>query len=485
MKKLVMNLQRIGIVALSIVTLLLAACGGGDNVAGGGIGGSGVISSGQVTATGSIFVNGVEYRVQDAVFTREDETPIILDEAQAQIVPGMVVVVEGNLDPGAAGGQAVTVRYEDLVEGEIDGLLASSAVVKVVEILGQEVVVENGLTRFAAGLGFAAIEVTAGMIEVSGYRRDDGRIQATYLESRGAAGRLEVKGLVTVLDATRFSIEGLVVNYDGIPVLADGDLVEVKGATYVAATRTLTAATVEKQSRGLASSDKPVAEVEGYVSLLGTSPVPAGEAFLVDGQPVVYDATTVFVGGVATDMLAGSKVEAEGPLAAGLLSARRIEFKEGLRLEAEVLAVAGSSVTLAYPDGQSVQVMVDSTTTEGASALPGIQVGDYVRVRGEQLGSAVLATRLRNDGPGADDKFILQGPVDSFDATPGSDQLTLLGVTVLTSGFNDSQFVEAEISIGRDAFYTALAASPNMLVRMRGDGLLMALPSWSEAELER
>ncbi len=490
--KSILTMRVLAIGTLLTGLALMAGCGGGGgaSVADGGIGGSGVIASGSVTATGSIFVNGVEYRVQDARFEREDEAPEFLNEIQDRVAVGMVVEVEGMLDATGSGGQALTIRYEDLVEGEIDGMTSSAPEIKVLEILAQQVLVEDGLTRFGPGLNFTTIESETGFIEVSGYRRNDGSIQATYLEDRTPTGRREIQGTVTVVDATTFTIAGLTVNYSGTPILTSGDLVEVKGTNYAAATHTLTAASVEFKTAGLSRDDSPKAEVEGFVTVLGADPVPAGATFLVDGQPVRYGVTTVFVGGTAADLSAGTKVEVEGPLTGGTVQALRVEFRENLRLEAEVQSKGTDSLTLAYPAGASVLVVVDPAVTEGA-ALGGINVGDYVRIRGQQLaalgGDVVVATRLRNDGAGADDKFILQGPVASFVATPGSDGLTILGVSIDTSGFNDTQFKEQETQIGRTAFYTALGSDSNLLVRARGDGLQSAppAPAWSEVELER
>jgi len=486
--KRILTMRVLGVVLLAFGLPMMAGCGGGGgaSVADGGIGGSGVVASGSVTATGSIFVNGVEYRVQDAVFEREDEPPEVLNEIQDRVVEGMVVEVEGTLDAGGRTGQALSVRYEDLVEGTIDGMTTTAPEIKVLEILAQQVVVEDGLTRFGAGLAFATIENATGFIEVSGYRRTDGRIQALYLEDRTPVGRLEVQGTVSVIDATSFTLAGLTVDYSGTPALTSGDLVEVKGSSYAIGTATLTASTVELKTAGLSVDDKPKAEVEGFVTVLGADPVPAGATFLVDGQPVTYGATTLFVGGTAADLSSGAKIEAEGPLSGGVVAAQRIEFRENLRLEAEVQAKGTDSLTLAYPAGASVLVVIDAAVTEGADALTTTSPGDYVRIRAQLLNSAggvVVATRLRNDGPGADDKFILQGPVESFVV----DTLTILGVSIDTSGFGDAQFKENEQPIGRTAFYATLGSDNNLLVKARGRGLLEipADPRWDEVEIER
>jgi len=482
------HFKSITAVALGVGYLLLAACGGsgGGLVADGGIGGSGIVSSGSVTQLGSIFVNGIEFRVQGSSFQREGEAPEILDEIQSQIAPGMVVEVEGTLDVNGTSGAATSVRYADIVEGQIDSLVFQGPGVKLLSILGQEVVVEDGLTRFASGLDFATIEASAGFLEVSGYRRADGLVQATYLETR-VPGRLEVKGRVEVVNATTFSLAGLTVNYSGTPSLANGSLVEVKGTSYDVATQILLASSVESIPAGLGMVSAGRAEVEGFVSLLSGTSVSAGEVFLVDGQPVSFSAQTLFIGGVASDLDGAVKVEAEGRLSGGVLAASRIQFKENLRFETTVLNVDGNGLTLGYPDGATIDAQVEDRVTEGAEQLAGLSVGSYVRVRGIQLaaggGGIVLATELRVETP--DDRFTLQGPVAQFSATAGADQLTILGVTIDTSGFADSQFKDSAAVIGRSAFYAALAVDSNLLVKFRGDGLQSSHPVWNQVEIER
>ena len=281
------NLTSSAIITLAL--FILSACGGGGgSVAAGGIGGTGVIASGSVTAKGSITVNGVNYEVTGASFEREDEAPVILaDESETETRLGMVLEVEGEL---GSPNKAFTIRYEDIVEGQIDSpLISETTEVKVLNILGQEVIVENGLTHFDGTLSFATIESATGFIEVNGFRRADGRIQATYLENRTGAipeGRHEIKGPVTVIAPDTFSIQGLTVTYSGDPVLADGDLVEVKGSTYT--NPVLTAVSVEIRKPGLTVSNKDAAEIEGFVE--GIDPINANDTFFINGQAVIYDA---------------------------------------------------------------------------------------------------------------------------------------------------------------------------------------------------
>jgi len=79
----------------------LAGCGGGGggtNVA--GIGGTGKTISGTITGFGSIFVNGVEYDVDNASFNINNDNSPGLGQADLRI--GMVVILTGS-DDGTVG----------------------------------------------------------------------------------------------------------------------------------------------------------------------------------------------------------------------------------------------------------------------------------------------------------------------------------------------------------------------------------------------
>ncbi len=80
---------------LSLMTVFIAgltACGGGTQVAGGGIGGTG-ISQGSITAFGSVWVNGVEFDTSNASILRNGSSV-----TQSDLAIGMVVTVDGSVN---------------------------------------------------------------------------------------------------------------------------------------------------------------------------------------------------------------------------------------------------------------------------------------------------------------------------------------------------------------------------------------------------
>jgi len=470
-----------------LVPLLLLSCGGGGGtLADGGIGGTGITASGSITATGSIFVNGIEYSIAGAELFREGETSVTLATEQAAGVEvGMVVEVDGLRDNGASTGQARTIRYRDILEGPIDGVTPLGANIKLLAMLGQSVVVEDGFTQMNS-ISFAGLDTFTGRLEVSGLRLPDGRIQASYLENKPLGG-YEIEGVITLVeDANRFWIGALQVTHDGPANPAVGDLVEVKGRAYAAATNDLSAMNVELAQRGLSLQNKTEAEVEGFVS--GTGAIKAGDTFLVNGQSVRFSVSTLFEQGSAADLVHGTKVEVEGNLSNGVITAAKISFKETIRLEGDISSIdpATDSLTIDGLDGPpGIRVVVGEGLTEfnGTTGLGGsssLLVGDHVRLRGSltaQTGT-VEAARLDLRSPSVDVE--LRGPVEDSPIVSG--QITILGINVDTtsiSQFSIEQDDGSLLTTDQATFFNLLQTGE--VVRLKGT-LSGSSVSWSNAE---
>ena len=481
------RLVQLGVWASAAAFLLsqLTSCGsGGSNLADGGIGGTGVIAAGAVTAKGSIFVNGIEYSVEGAAFERDGVSQTLAEDEQSTRI-GMVLEVEGTLAADGQTGRATNLRFKDLVEGTIDSSLSNSTGIKLLTILAQPVVVADGLTSFAGDLNFDTIEDEPGFLEVSGFRRADGRIQASYIE-RKAAGRFEVTGAVTAIaaDGLTFRIGELTVTDSGLPPLRLGALVRAEGAegAYDPVIRTLDATSISLQDPGLSRADADQAEVEGFVAndfFSDGGGIPAETIFRVDGQDVVYSAATEFVRGSAEDLINNTKVEVEGPLLGGVLSAEKIEFKENLKFQGPVTAVTANSLTLTYPDAlagtSAVVVSVDPAVTEEDTRFADVSANDSVKLEGQLLGDGTaLATRLRELEP-ANGRIILQAPVESIDAAT----LSLRGVTIDASDASGLSFSDDDVEISRERFFAALRVGS--LVKAQGD----QPERWDSLELER
>jgi hypothetical protein len=443
---------------------------------------------GTVTAFGSIWVNGVRYETAQASFTIDGRTG-----RQSDLGVGDVVLVEGRMSPGSTTqGTADTVVFDDAVEGPISSIdTANNSLV----VLGQTVRI-TGDTSFDDSISLRSLAGLAisDIVEVSGFRSNDGSIQATRIERKvfgPGTPEFETTGIVSNLAVatTRFNINALVVDYgtamlEDFPsgAIANGNLVEVKGTT-LRANGELVATRVELVGRTVPGERGNRLEVEGFITRF----VDARD-FDVAGVPVTTTSATVFEGGTAADLGLDVKVEAEGSVNAdGVLVAAKIDIRqagaEAVRITALVDAVsvaAGAFVTL------GITVRTDSSTRmeDNSNAdlerfgLTDLAVGDYVEVRGMEFpaGSGeVVAARVEREDPEA--RTELRGFVQLV-AQPS---FAILGVTVSTGGtteFHD----ETDAAISANAFFAQLA--PGTLVAARGAEIADRVIAATRVELE-
>jgi len=354
------HLKRLVLALLS--ALMLISCGDSGfvaMVAGGGIGGTGIISIGAITAFGSVVVNGTEFDTRNAAIIVEGEEIGVGDDIiLANLEIGMVVIVEGTGSEDDGSAVADRVIYNDNVEGPVESITVVNATRKDIVVLGQTVIL-NVVTEFK-GTTFDDIAVND-VVEVSGLFDDTGAIWATFLEKTDGVV-FEVTGFVENLDAVleTFEINDLTVDYSmadtsGLPggVPAEGLLVEVEGV--LDPTGAVMLADVIQLGDELDAEDVDEVEVRGFV----TDFVSAFE-FTVGTQVVQTDALTQFVDGTAADIALGVKLEAEGTLEGGILFANEVEFWEPDQIEVEGLV---TDDTLA-PDEFTVGTQVVQTDAE-------------------------------------------------------------------------------------------------------------------------
>jgi hypothetical protein len=360
--------------------LMLISCGGsgsGALLAGGGIGGTGVISVGTITAFGSIVVNGTEFDTSNAVIIVEGEELGIGDDiALANLNIGMVVTVEGTGSEGDENAVADRIIYNDNVEGPIESINVVNATRKDIVVLGQTVVL-NPVTVFK-GTTFDDITVND-VIEVSGLPDDTGAIWATFLEKTDSVV-FEVTGFVENLDDVQetFEINDLTVDYStadtsGLPggIPTQGLLVEVEGSLI----GPVMFADVIELGDELETEDEDEVEIMGFV----TEVVSAFE-FTVGTQWVQTDADTLFVDGTSADIAPGIKLEAEGSLEGGILFADEVEFWEPDQIEVEGLVtdvVSASEFTV----GDQV-VQTDAETVYEGGTPDDIALGVNLEIKG-------------------------------------------------------------------------------------------------------
>jgi hypothetical protein len=266
-----------GFISALFSVFLLISCGsggGGGMTAGGGIGGSGIISQGAVSAFGSIFVNGTEFDTSNAAIIVNDEEIGVGDEiVQENLDVGRVVTVEGTGTLDDISAVAVRVIYYDNVAGPVENVSVIDDTTKEIIVLGQTVIV-NVITKFKETT-FDTIAIDD-VVEVSGYLDDTGAIRATFVEKTGditAILEYEVTGFVANLDtdSETFKINELTVDYSSADTSAlpgnlpaDGLLVEVEG-TLDPTSGVMIATKIELEEE-LGDGDADEIEVMGFVT---------------------------------------------------------------------------------------------------------------------------------------------------------------------------------------------------------------------------
>ena len=461
-----MKTQRFALLGAA-AALFIAGCGGGTG--GTGMTGSAPTTSfGTITAlsSGSASVNGVEFSTSGATITL-DGNPV----TQNELRQGMVVTVSGSRS--GSSGSATRIDVDDAVKGFVE----AKADANHWTVMGQKVLVDDR-TRFEDN----PIPGVNDFVEVHGFVVADGTISGGFIEKKNGPTfpAFEVKGFVkNHNDASKtFDIGALTVNYSSatindMPTMTswNGRLVEVKGNTCTG-TRpvcgTLIATKVEPN--GPQMQEAAEFEIEGFVtSLTSTSD------FVVGGQRVMTNGSTRFEGGVGSDIAVGVRLEVEGVLSGGILTASKIEFGDSIKIEADIDTVGTGSFTLRGLPGITVTVNSLTEFKGGINGLGDLANGNHVQVRGRVgSGTNVIATEIERTSITADPRVELQGPIQSITGASPNQIVTILGVAVDTTGvvFEDAN---------RATFFSQ--AVIGMLAKARGT-LSGTTVAWSEMELE-
>ena len=242
---------------------------------------------------------------------------------------------------------------------------------------------------------------------------------------------------------------------------------------------TLTASKVEPDG-GLSSSSSSSkdAEIEGIV-VSGTS-----ASFKIGNTTVTTSASTKWEGGTVADFAVGVKLEAEGKLASGVLTASKVSLRDGSRLEGNVTGLATSNGVTSFKLAglPNVTIKVNSSTSFKSGTLGGLANSNHLRIRGRVSsdGTTVVATEVDVRSASADTRLELRGLVTAVSGTT----LTILGTSVNVNGlsFSDSRSSSGSgtsVSMTQSAFLAAAQAGATVKLRSDTTGA-----TWKEAELE-
>lgn len=445
------NMERI--LALSIAAVL-AGCGGS---------GSSTTTTtptaaatpqttvGQITGFGSIYVNGVEYSTSGTSYD-VDDSPAFGDDA---LSVGMVVKVQGSVNPDGRTGQADSVSYDDDIEGTVANLVTdmNDPNIKSFTVMGVSVQVSGTGTNFEGeddpGFSFDTI-MEGDLVEVSGEFSGDVLV-ASYVEKQDALDDdVEAKGTV---DQYNGSDAFVLILRDGsmldvtiapgaeIPSagVADGQYVEVEGSVPdpVGARDGILATKVELEDHDrIGEDDDDEVEIKGMLNLDTES----GQ-WSVMGVTLSFDGDTEYSPEDLADRIAdesanGLYVEVEGNYENDVLSVDEIELEEDdLEFKADVQDVAAAdardgTVTLSFgaaTGSVDVEVTADTMFLDDEAAehfdLNSLIIGDKVEIEARMADDGTIyASSLHLED---DSGYEIEGPTDAIDEV----SITVLGIS--------------------------------------------------------
>jgi len=442
--------------ALITSTLVMAGCGGSSSTDTATPTTSSRVTSGIISGFGSVYVNGVKYETTGTSMKVDDNPGASQDDLRI----GMRVKINGTVNADGVTGTASDLIYENEVKGPVTNFDNSNPALITMTVLGQQVSVDAD-TRFDQGMTLADL-ADGVFIEVSGLLTGSG-ITATFIEEQqagvfnAATDLVEIKGVISNLAASSFSIRGLTINFDSttvldnISALGDGLYVEVKGLLNGTA---IDASKVEAEEDGLGDNADDV-EMEGIVADYNA----AASTFTIQGQLIDFSGAPVFTPSTLT-LADGIKVEAEGALVGGTLFADKIKLRgQKIKVFAEISSLSSDSVSFnLFGVSNNITVRVNQQTelddkvNNQAITLNQLVAGDFVEVKAFFDGTSVInAVDLKKDNS---DDFRLQGPVESSDATVQT--ATMFGQTFDLSSavYSNSQ----DVVITSTVFYNQLTA---------------------------
>jgi len=326
------------------MTLLMVSCGnsGNDNLAGGGIGGTGYTSVGPITALGSIFVNDIEFETTNAAITLNG-----VQSGEKELQVGMVVKVEGTVNADGKTGKAERIIFENNAAGPIGSVDLGKSTM---EVMGQTVFVDKqtiiaGLPVNTLGLeGLAAND----MVEISGLADANGNLLATRITLKPPVRQAMVGGRISSLTATTFKINALTVDYStatlnnvGSTGIQTGDIVAVTGSLTSSAT--LLADIVERKSPNYKNNNS--ARCQGFIETLYYSGQSVSGFAMITPlglQRIDLDASTTFSGGSTVKV--GARVQVEGTVNNNIIQARMVNVLESVKMQGSNTTMMSASL---------------------------------------------------------------------------------------------------------------------------------------------
>lgn len=438
------------ILLMLLSAALLAGCdSGGNTVAEGGIGGTGV-SMGRVAQVGSVYVNGIHYNTDNASFSVDGAS---YDNSDNHIAVGMVVRVTGTIDYANATGVADTVVYDSLLVGPVDSIY--DAATSHIGVMGQAVhvnadtVFENAINGDTHTLDTLPLDA---LVEVSGFPDSmTGEILATRIKLEAAVSRYRVSGVSGPVDPvvyTQFSIGALTINAASVPyaIPAEGAYVVAEG-TQPPNAHLFNADSITEIDITTVAADGQLVDIEGVI----TSGLDANDLFQVNGQ--VVDASLSNLSGQTSLLTAGRIAEIQGVMNGSVLLAENIQVEANntereeisALLESGAVDIAGGTVTLM---GQIVHVtnstiLENDHEGESTFSLADLAAGDYLEAKVYDNNGVLTATKLELEHLPSSYNAKLEGIPSQLDA----EHIEILGVRIDITAVSGYVFAAQRIEV--------------------------------------
>lgn len=448
---------------------------GGDVTA--GIGGSGRVASGSITGFGSVFVNGVKYNTDSAIFDVDGNIG-----TQDDLAIGMIVQVSGNINADGLTGTASKIEFNEQAQGPVASLspIDTSGTSRTLSVLGVNVVISSTSTVFdISGKNNLPINTPFNFdviannnnIEVSGFFDTSNNLIATRVELKdlvlSASSLVEIKGTITALSGTTFTLAGITVDatsaiLDDLPNgLTNGIFVEAKG-NYDSASNTLTATKVEAEDNDF--DDTGEFEIEGLVTDYINDNDFKINGISVNATNATKEPTTL----VLADNI---RIEAEGSIINGVLIADKVKTREGsVKIHAPVSSVnvaentfevrpVASQPAIKVTITNSTQLNDDVNSIEPFSLNNLVASIDFVEVEGFiDSNGDIIATEVEVKEA---DEIVVQATIESG-ATPG--RIKLLGVEFIIDDPGETSFENADdLDIDQATFFSSIVLDSTLI----------------------
>ncbi len=437
-----------GLLGAMGIAPLLTSCGGSDTTA--GIGGTG-ITQGEITAFGSIFVNGIEFDTDNSQFEVDGDTTA----SQSNLAIGMIVTIKGKINSDGLTGTADSVDYDDQIQGPIASVTVTGDGQKTLSIFNTSVIIDETSTSYK-DTNFVDI-AQDDIVEISGFSTSATDITATFVKKTGTFpgdSEIELRGTISELSGSSFKLAGITIDTDNdteidVPDgnLLNGMFVEVHGDLQSSLTSVL-AREIEFEDDDF--EDGSELSLQGVISQFDSI-----ASFKIGSQTV--DASSATLSPASAILENGVNIEVEGEIVDGILIADEIELREGsVELKAAVFNVdtMNNQIEFQFPlTSGSILVTTDNQTQfedEFSSvanfSLADISPADFIQIEGFENGSGVIASEVKRLDPSEEDTEI-QGSVSAY--TQGT-SITILGLTFTITGGEDYEPIGLDSSITTD-----------------------------------